>query len=85
MSDAELISRLQDAVNGEQAFYLRDLLQAIDRIEQYDVAVKELFSLLDATEETDEGRVHRPVQIVCVRTDMLIKLENVLATLKSTM
>jgi hypothetical protein len=85
MSDAELISRLLDAANGEQAFYLRDLLQAIDRIEQYDVAVKELFSLLDATEETDEGRVHRPVQIVCVRTDMLIKLENVLATLKSTM
>tara|TARA_R110002167_G_scaffold348742_1_gene560169 strand:- start:243 stop:491 length:249 start_codon:yes stop_codon:yes gene_type:complete len=48
-------------------------------------SIKELFSLLDATEETDEGRVHRPVQIVCVRTDMLIKLENVLATLKSTM
>ena len=52
---------------------------------QYAAAVKELFSLLDATEETDEGRVHRPVQIVCVRTDMLIRLENVLATLKSTM
>lgn len=52
---------------------------------QYAAAVKELFSLLDATEETDEGRVHRPVQIVCVRSDMLIKLENVLATLKSTM
>ena len=47
-------------------------------------SIKELFSLLDATEETDEGRVHRPVQIVCVRSDMLIKLENVLATLKST-
>jgi len=48
-------------------------------------SIKELFSLLDATEETDEGRVHRPVQIVCIRTDMLTKLENVLATLKSTM
>jgi hypothetical protein len=48
-------------------------------------SVRELFSLLDATEETDEGRVHRPVQIVCARSDMLIKLENVLATLKSTM
>lgn len=46
-------------------------------------SIKELFSLLDATEETDEGRVHRPVQIVCIRTDMLTKLENVLATLKS--
>ena len=55
------------------------------RCDKYDVAVKELFSLLDATEETDEGRVHRPVHIVCVRTGMLIKLENVLATLKSTM
>jgi len=87
MSDAELISRLQDAVNGEHDMtpHGADLLQAIDCIEQYNVAVKELFSLLDATEETDEGRVHRPVQIVCVRSDMLIKLENVLATLKSTM
>jgi len=47
-------------------------------------SIKELFSLLDVTEETDEGRVHRPVQIVCVRSDMLMKLENVLATLKST-
>jgi hypothetical protein len=87
MSDAELISRLLDAANGEYDMtpLTSDLLEAIDRIEQYNVAVKELFSLLDATEETDEGRVHRPVQIVCVRTDMLIKLENVLATLKSTM
>jgi hypothetical protein len=87
MTDAKLISRLQDAANGEYDMtpLTSDLLEAIDRIEQYDVAVKELFSLLDATEETDEGRVHRPVQIVCVRTDMLIKLENVLATLKSTM
>jgi hypothetical protein len=48
-------------------------------------SIKELFSLLDVTEETDEGRVHRPVQIVCVRSDMLMKLEAVLATLKSTM
>jgi hypothetical protein len=87
MTDAKLISRLLDAANGEYDMtpLTSDLLEAIDRIEQYDVAVKELFSLLDATEETDEGRVHRPVQIVCVRTDMLIKLENVLATLKSTM
>jgi len=87
MTNAELIELLQDAANGEHDMtpHGADILQAIDRIEQYDVAVKELFSLLDATEETDEGRVHRPVQIVCVRTDMLIKLENVLATLKSTM
>ena len=48
--------------------------------------VRELFSLLDATEETDEGRVHRlGLQRTSARSDMLIKLENVLATLKSTM
>ena len=53
---------------------------------QYAAAVKELFSLLDATEETDEGRVHRlGLQRTSARNDMLIKLENVLATLKSTM
>jgi hypothetical protein len=55
-------------------------------------SIKELFNLLDVTEESEESvdklglpRVHRPVQIVCSRSDMLIKLENVLATLKSTM
>jgi hypothetical protein len=49
-------------------------------------SIKELFNLLDAkhTEETDEGRVRRlGLQITSARTDMLIKLENVLATLKS--
>jgi hypothetical protein len=86
MSDVELISRLQDAVNGELDMtpHAADILQAIDRIEQYNVAVKELFSLLDDTFALTH-RVHRPVQIVCVHSDMLIKLENVLATLKSTM
>lgn len=49
-------------------------------------SIKELFNLLDATEETDEGRVHRlGLQRTSARSDMLIKLENVLATLKSTM
>ena len=55
------------------------------KCDQYDVAVKELFSLLDATEETDEGREFHPVRIVCCRNDITEKLENVLATLKSTM
>ena len=47
-------------------------------------SIKKLFSLLDATEETDEGREFHPVRIVCCRNDMIEKLENVLATLKST-
>ena len=62
-----------------------DMLDTAVTLAEYDLAVKELFSLLDATEETDEGRVFHPVQIVCVRNDMLIKLERVLATLKSTL
>jgi len=48
-------------------------------------SIKELFNLLDATEETDEGREFHPVRIVCCRNDVTEKLENVLATLKSTM
>ena len=59
--------------------------QAAGTLAEYDLAVRELFSLLDATEETDEGRVFHPVQIVCVRNDMLINLQRVLATLKSTL
>jgi hypothetical protein len=87
MSDAKLISRLLDAANGEYDMtpLTSDLLEAIDRIEQYNVAVKELFSLLDDTFALTHSGVHLPVQLVCVHSDMLIKLENVLATLKSTM
>ena len=59
--------------------------QAAGTLAEYDLAVRELFSLLDATEETEEGRVFHPVQIVCVRNDMLINLQRVLATLKSTL
>jgi len=47
--------------------------------------VRELFSLLDATEETAKGIHHLGLQRTSARSDMLIKLENVLATLKSTM
>lgn len=55
------------------------------KCDQYDVLVKELFILLDTTEETDEGRVYKPIRIVCNRSDMVKKLGEVLDLLKSTM
>ena len=81
---AELIMQSLSDLGQAQDAYQAQLL-AEKKLADLNDNIKELFSLLDATEETDEGRVHRPVQIVCVRSDMLIKLENVLATLKSTM
>ena len=55
------------------------------KCDQYDVLVKELFELLDKTEETDEGRVFRPNQISSCRALDAEKLEKVLMALKNTM
>ena len=56
-----------------------------DRVEAYDVLVRELFVLLDRTEETDEGRVFRPNQIRSCRAMDAEKLEKVLAELKNVL
>ena len=56
----------------------------MSKAQQYDILVKELFELLDRTEETDEGRVFRPVQISCSREMDRMKLEQVLSDLKHT-
>ena len=48
----------------------------------YDVLVKELFVLLDRTEETDDGRVFHPNQISSCRAMDSMKLEKVLTALK---
>lgn len=55
------------------------------KAQAYDVLVRELFVLLDKTEETDDGRVFRPVQISCVREADRLKLEQVLKELKNTL
>ena len=55
------------------------------KCDQYDIAVKELFNLLETTEESDDGKKFHPVTISCSRADMQIKLENVLLLLKNTM
>lgn len=55
------------------------------KAQQYDVLVKELFELLDRTEETNEGRKFRPVQISCSREQDRLQLNQVLVQLKNTM
>lgn len=55
------------------------------KAQAYDVLVRELFRLLDITEETDEGRVFRPNQIYSRRALDAEKLEQVLKELKRTL
>ena len=55
------------------------------KAQAYDVLVRELFVLLDRTEETDEGRVFRPNQIRSCRAMDAEKLEKVLAELKNVL
>ena len=55
------------------------------KAQAYDVLVRELFVLLDKTEETEEGRMFRPVQISCCREMDRLKLEQVLKELKNAL
>ena len=55
------------------------------KAQAYDVLVKELFRLLDTTEETDEGRVFHPNRISSCRASDAEKLNKVLVELKRTM
>jgi hypothetical protein len=55
------------------------------KAERYDVLVRELFRLLDITEQTDEGRVFHPNRISSCRALDAEKLEQVLKELKNTL
>ena len=55
------------------------------KAQAYDVLVKELFRLLDITEETDDGRMFRPNQIYSRRALDAEKLNQVLVELKRTL
>ena len=55
------------------------------KAQAYDVLVKELFRLLDITEETDDGRVFRPNRITSCRALDAEKLNQVLVELKRTL
>ena len=55
------------------------------KAQAYDVLVRELFVLLDKTEETDEGRVFRPNKISSCRALDAEKLEQVSKELKNVL
>lgn len=55
------------------------------KAQQYDVLVKELFELLEKTEETDDGRVFHPNTIRSCRVSDTEKLNKVLVGLKHTL
>jgi hypothetical protein len=55
------------------------------KAQAYDVLVKELFVLLERTEESDEGREIRPIKIICTRALDAEKLEQVLEELKNVL
>lgn len=55
------------------------------KAEKYDVLVRELFRLLDITEQTDEGRYFRPNKIYSSRAMDAEKLNQVLKDLKNTL
>ena len=55
------------------------------KAQAYDVLVKELFRLLDITEQTDEGRYFKPNRIYSSRVMDAEKLEQVLKELKNVL
>ena len=55
------------------------------KAQAYDVLVKELFILLDRTEESDDGRVFRPNQITSCRLQDGDRLNQILLQLKHTL
>jgi len=55
-----------------------------DRIEKLETLIKDFFTLLDITEETDEGRVFHPNRISSCRALDAEKLDQVLTELKRT-
>lgn len=54
------------------------------KVQQYDTLVDELFSILDKTEETDDGKEFRPNQFTSCRVQDTAALEDVLLALKRT-
>ena len=55
------------------------------KLHKYDVLVRELFRLLDITEQTDEGRYFKPNKISSCRAMDAEKLNQVLKELKNVL
>ena len=90
----DLVKRLRgwakDIQEGSTAIWAmdQDLQEAAtytSKAKAYDALVKELFVLLDKTEQTDEGRYFRPNKISSCRAMDAERLEKVLVGLKGTL
>jgi len=57
-------------------------MRAAAHIEELESSIRELFTLLDKTEDSDEGRVFHPNRIQSCRAVDAEKLEQVLSKLK---
>ena len=67
---------------NDRELYEEGLLMDLEKTK---TLIKELFELLDKTEETNEGRVFRPNRISSCRAADVEKLEQVLKELKNTL
>lgn len=65
--------------------YMADRIEELEkRNASLETLIKDFFTLLDKTEETDEGRVFRPNHISSCRAEDGQKLENLLRLMKAT-
>lgn len=72
---------------GVEVEYIRaDRIEELEkRNASLESLIKDFFTLLDKTEETDEGRVFRPNHISSCRVQDGQKLENLLRLMKATL
>lgn len=70
----------------EEAQVLTELNEGlIMDLEKTKDLIKELFELLDRTEESDSGSLFRPVHISCSREQDRLHLNKILVQLKNTL
>ena len=66
-------------IKGEDNYHCRELKADRDRLKSL---VRELFELLDHTEESDGGKEFHPITISCCRVLMTERLNKVLTDLR---
>jgi hypothetical protein len=57
----------------------------MSKVKQYDNLLKQMFELLDRTEESDSGATFKPITISCCRAIDGLQFENILIELKNLM
>ena len=64
---------------------LKNFEEMTDKIIDMREAIRDLFALLDVTEESEDGRVFHPNKLVSCRAADAEKLESILAKLRRSM